>query len=189
MANDTHTRILDAAGELFSKRGYASVKLRDIAAAVGMRHASLYYYAPGGKEQLFVAVMERNFQQHQAGLTAAIASAGYDLRHQLYAVANWLLSQPPLDLGKMVQGDMPNLDPAAARRLMTLGYDSLRLPIRAALEQAQDQLSIQRYDMAAMALVSMIEGVHHIPAPITPAERQHIGRQLIDMLLDGWLKR
>jgi len=47
---------------LFSKRGYIRVRLRDIASAMGMKHASLYYYAPAGKQQLFIEVVERNLQ-------------------------------------------------------------------------------------------------------------------------------
>lgn len=44
--NETRTRLLDAADGLFSRRGHTAVTLRDIASKVGMRHASLYYYAP-----------------------------------------------------------------------------------------------------------------------------------------------
>jgi AcrR family transcriptional regulator len=66
-SNSTHQTILDAAERLFAERGYAAVKMHDIARAVDMRHASLYYYAPAGKEQLYVEVMERNFNRHRAG--------------------------------------------------------------------------------------------------------------------------
>lgn len=80
--NATWLRILDTAEDLFAKRGFAAVKLRDIASAIGMRHASLYYYAPGGKEQLYIEVMDRVLRRHRAGLEHVIVAAGDDLREQ-----------------------------------------------------------------------------------------------------------
>jgi AcrR family transcriptional regulator len=87
--NATYHRLLDAAEALFMERGLAAVTLQDIASAIEMRHASLYYYAPKGKEQLYVAVMERTFKQHGEGLTDAVIQAGDDFRAQMHAVATW----------------------------------------------------------------------------------------------------
>jgi AcrR family transcriptional regulator len=189
--NETRARILDIADELFSKRGYAAVRLRDIAEAVGMRHASLYYYVPGGKKQLFVEVMERNFQRHRDGLTTAIARAGDDLRQQMYAVAAWLAEQPPIDMARMVEADMHEIDPAQAEQLMGFAYDALRLPLVTALQKAQatHQINMPDLDVAAMAMISLAGSVHHIPPHFGQTMRHEVGRQLVDMLLDGWLVR
>ena len=105
--NLTLQRILDAAEAQFSERGYVPVRLRDIAAAIGAKHTVLYYYLPGGKEQLYVDVMTRSLQRHRLGMEAAIAQAGPDLRRQMQAVAAWLLSQPPLNLARMEASDFP----------------------------------------------------------------------------------
>lgn len=189
--NETRLRLLDVAEELFSQRGYAAVKLRDIAEALGMRHASLYYYAPGGKEQLFVEVMERNLRRHRAGLEQAIAAAGHDLRPQVYAIVAWLLSQPPLDLARMYHADMPAIDAQRAERLMAMAYDTLRLPIVAMLDRAHTMGQIRQMDLdlAAMALVSLVQSVYTIPAPYRPNPLEPLGRQLADMLLEGWRPR
>lgn len=53
----TKERILEAAIDLFSERGYAEVGIRDIAAAVGIKESSLYNHFPG-KKQLFDAILE-----------------------------------------------------------------------------------------------------------------------------------
>ena len=189
--NQTRTRILEAAEALFTRRGYAAVRLRDIAAAVGMRHASLYYYVPGGKEQLFIEVLEHCFERHRQGLTAAIAGAGDDLQLQIYAVADWLVSQPPIDATRMVQADMPAIDAAHAERLMTLSYNALREPIVTALlpAQAAGQVNLPDLNMAAMALVRLVQSVHSIPPQYLDVAPVQIGRQLADMLLHGWLER
>lgn len=50
--------ILDAAGELFTTRGYASTSTRAIAAAVGIRQASLYHYFKT-KDELLSALLHQ----------------------------------------------------------------------------------------------------------------------------------
>lgn len=189
--NETYTRLLHAAAELFSKRGYAAVTLRDIAAEVGIHHASLYYYVKGGKEQLFIEVMERSFHHHREGLTQAIADAGDDLRKQLYAVARWFASQPPLSIGRMGEADMRVIDHQEAERLMMLAYDSLRTPILAVLERAEaaGEITASDLDAAAMALVSLAQSVHDIPSHFPASTREQVAYRLVDMLLDGLRKR
>jgi AcrR family transcriptional regulator len=189
--NETRTRLLDVAEELFSARGYTAVRLRDIASAMGMRHASLYYYAPAGKEGLYLEVMERTMRRHRTGLERAVAEAGPDLRAQVYAVVDWLAAQPPLDVIRMNQADMPELAPDKAERLMALAYDSLRLPIGGAIRSATEAglITVPDADMAALALVSLVESVHAIPRAYSGGDLAAIGRQFADMLLDGWLRR
>ena len=62
---------LDAAHRLFAERGYAEVKMDEIAAAVGVTKPLLYTYF-GNKERLYIACMER------AGdaLTETVADGG-----------------------------------------------------------------------------------------------------------------
>lgn len=49
--------LLDTAEQLFTSRGYTAVTLKDIAKALGIKQASLYYHFPLGKEDLYVEVM------------------------------------------------------------------------------------------------------------------------------------
>jgi AcrR family transcriptional regulator len=191
--NETCEHILDAADALFSQRGYASVRLRDIAEVVGMKHASLYYYVPGGKEQLFIEVLERNFHRHREGLTQAIQNAGNDLRAQMLSVMIWFFSQPPMDLARLYYTDMPQIDPDQAERLMRLALDSIRTPVSAAIERANaaGQVEIGNPGLAAMAVVNLAQGIKAIPNSIsmTVGRRERIGEETIDMLLNGWRKR
>lgn len=55
-AKDTRARIVAEAFALFAKRGYHAVSVRDIAAAVGIKDASLYNHFPG-KQAIFDAVI------------------------------------------------------------------------------------------------------------------------------------
>ncbi|MEZ4656481.1 MAG: helix-turn-helix domain-containing protein [Caldilineaceae bacterium] len=189
--NETRERILDVAEALFMQRGYSAVKLRDIADEVGMRHASLYYYAPGGKEELFVAVLRRSLLRHQQEMTRLIAEADDNIQAQAYAVSDWLVSQPPLDLVRMVQADLPAIDPAKAAELSGLLVHALTAPLMGALRgaQAAGAVTVANEGMAAMSLITLIQNIHHIPLESIPEGRQAFGRKLVDMLLNGWLTR
>jgi AcrR family transcriptional regulator len=189
--NETRQRILDIADELFSRQGFKSVRLRDIADAIGMKHASLYYYAPGGKEQLFAEVMERNLRRHRAGMEDAIQGAGDDLTAQLRAVADWLMTQPPLDLMRMQFVDMPAISEERSAHLFQLAWDSLRMPLRDALERAYARglLRMSDFDLASISFITLIEGIHSAPVTDDDTSRQEVIERTIDMLLHGWLKR
>ena len=122
-------RVLEAAEKLFASKGYTAVTLRDIAAEVGIKHASLYHHVPGGKEEIFIEVTERNFKRHKEGLAQAVKVASPDVQSQLRAVADWLLAQPPMDLIRMAYSDMPAIPESEALRLGDLAYQSLLQPI------------------------------------------------------------
>ena len=195
-SNETREQILSVAEALFSKRGFAAVKLRDIAAAVGMRHASLYYYAPGGKEGLFVEVMQRSFHRHREGMAQAIATAGDDLSAQMNALATWIISQPPMDLARMAHADLPAIDPQIAAELGELAIDSMTIPIIDALKAAEARGAIRPlmdHGLAAMAFNVLLQSVHQVPAEAIeqniPGGRVAMGQTLVDMLLYGWIPR
>jgi AcrR family transcriptional regulator len=68
--DDRMEQTLLAAHELFAERGYAAVKMDDIAAAVGVTKPLLYNYF-GNKERLYIACMERAGE----ALTTTVAEA------------------------------------------------------------------------------------------------------------------
>ncbi|MEM7332069.1 MAG: TetR/AcrR family transcriptional regulator [Chloroflexota bacterium] len=189
--NATRDQILDVAESLFSSKGYGAVKLRDIGDAVGMRHASLYYYVPGGKEELYLEVMQRNFKRHHAGMTQAIEDAGDDIRQQVHGVAQWLISQPPINLSRMQQADLPALQPQNSQMLGDLAIYSLSTPLIEALKKANSAgtINIDAPEVAAMALVTLMQSIHHIPKEVLPNGLAPFGKSLADMLLYGWLAR
>ncbi len=187
--SEARERVLEAAEKLFAERGYKAVTLRDIAEAVGIRHASLYHHAPGGKEQLYIEVMERNLKRHAEGMQQAIRSAAVHVRPQLFAVAHWLLSQPPMDLIRMTNSDMPSIPQPESRRLMRLAYEALLEPVGNLMKAAQERGEIHHPDvgMVGAGIVSMIEGLHATPDYTLIKSRQQMAEELIDVMLNGLL--
>lgn len=187
---EARERVLDAAERLFAKKGYTAVTLRDIAAEVGIRHASLYHHAPGGKEALFIEVTERMVERHRAGLAQAMTQAAPNVRSQLRAVADWLLSQPPMDLVRMTYSDMPTIAPAQAERLSELAFAALILPVAALLERAQAAGEVEHADLGLVAggIVGMIESLHAVPETAFNqpfVNRTTMAYDLIDVVLNG----
>ncbi len=186
--NDTYGRILDAAAELFAARGYEAVTLRDIGDAVKIKHASLYYYAPEGKKQLYMAVMERNFQRHREGITRAIANAQPDIRSQFRAVGQWLISQPPMNMSRVIQADTNSIGEENALKLSRSAYEALREPLVSALDRARSEghIALRNLDMGALAFLTMVEVVHSVPSGGSKLIMDAYIEELIDMLMRGW---
>lgn len=185
--NDARERVLDAAERLFAQRGYIAVTLRDIAKEVGIRHTSLYHHAPGGKEELFIEVTERNLQRHEEGLTQAMQAVAPDVRAQLHAAADWLLSQPPMDLIRFIHSDLAAIAPARAERLYERGYGAMIGPIEAVLEAAKQRGDIDHDDMGLIAggIVGMVESLYGVPEGVAARSHQEMAHDLINIMVRG----
>ncbi len=182
-----YERVMDTAERLFARKGYNAVTLRDIAEEIGIHHTTVYHHVPGGKEQLFIDVVERNLAHHRQGLTQAIAGASPDIRSQLRAVADWLLSQPPMDLVRMVYSDLPSIDPKQADRLSRIAFETMLLPIEAILCSAREQGVIEYEDLilASGTFIGMIESLYAVPQRVMIKSRQTMAYEMIDILLNG----
>ncbi|MCB0036926.1 MAG: TetR/AcrR family transcriptional regulator [Anaerolineales bacterium] len=182
-------RVLNKAEALFHEQGYNSVSMRDIADALGMRQASLYYHVPDGKEQLFVEVTQRGLERHQRGLTAAITQSAENIEAQLQAAARWVFSQPPMYLFKMMENDMPELSKPNQRILMQLSHEALFVPITTIFEGARNRGETHAdVDPARLTgtFLTIIEGIAFANRQaLTPMSPIEMADEVIDILLNG----
>ncbi|CAN5464762.1 transcriptional regulator AmtR [soil metagenome] len=117
--------ILDAAGELFTTRGYASTSTRSIAEAVGVRQASLYHYFRT-KDEILSALLHQtvtpslHFAERLTGLEPAVSAP-----EQLHALAAFDGSQ--LLTGRWNLGALYLLPELREARLATFWSDRERL--------------------------------------------------------------
>lgn len=70
----TSERLFDVAAQLFCERGYTVTTTREIAAAAGIRQASLYYHV-SGKEDLLYRICLSSLEELLAEVEAALAAA------------------------------------------------------------------------------------------------------------------
>jgi AcrR family transcriptional regulator len=94
---DTRTKLLDAAAEVFSEKGYANASMDDVAAAAGMTKGALYWNFDS-KEALFHALLDERIYGPLRGLveftqTAEVSASTAD---QAGAVMAALQAQPGL---------------------------------------------------------------------------------------------
>jgi len=68
----TRQRVLEVTSDLFRRNGYQATSMRDIAAALGMKSGSLYYYYES-KEALLAAILNDNIDATLAGLKQVVA--------------------------------------------------------------------------------------------------------------------
>lgn len=182
---DGHDRILDVAESLFQERGYTAITMRDIAKAAGMRTASLYYHFPS-KEQLFVSVRERMFERHRVGLQYTMEQTDKELRSQLFAAANWFLSQPPINFLSMMQADMPSLSEEAKLRLSQAVNQAIFEPLGQAFTTAQVNHQIRNVQPKLLVgfVLSVLESIPHVHSPKS-ASREEMVKEMIAVLLEG----
>ena len=186
---EARERVIIVADRLFAERGYQPVTLRDIAQEVGIRHASLYYHFPQGKEELFVEVTARRMRQYREGLEHAIQAVPPHWQNRLHAAAYWLLGQLPMHLGRMLQSDMPLISDEAAEQLRLIVYESLMAPLSAifrdALADHPDPAKRQRGVTLAGMFLSLIEGVDNLPSNYVTSSKQELVDTVLDVMLHG----
>lgn len=180
-------RVVAVAERHFSDRGYKAVTLRDIADDLGIRQASLYHHFPAGKEELFVEVIERAMERHANGLRAAIDSAPLDVERQLQSVARWMLSQPPIDLARMVRSDMLEISEPERHRLMQTALHSLILPIEEVFDRGVEREGLRKVGhnrLLASSFLAIIETVQ-VSVRFTSRTAEAMADEMISVLMNG----
>lgn len=164
--------------------------MQDLAEALGMRKASLYHYAPDGKEQLFVAVMERQLVMHGATIQQAIAGAAPDLRARLRAVATWAIVNAPLGLLAMQHIDFPTLGTAGTVQLEHTLDEQIWRPLRALFTHALERGEVRPgdADLRTGAFLAVLDGLTFSGARSRLSTSMEVAADaLIDMLLCGMM--
>lgn len=86
-------RIVEEATRLFVARGYTSISMREIAEAVGVSKAGLYYHFKD-KEALFLAILTANLD-HLGSLIQAARQQGATARAQVSGMLHAIFDQAP----------------------------------------------------------------------------------------------
>lgn len=85
-------QILQTAKHLFIQQGYVGLSMREIAEAVGVSKAALYYHFTD-KEQLFVAILRANLDVLEKNIDA-ICEGGGSESHKLRLFVQYVLMEP-----------------------------------------------------------------------------------------------
>lgn len=170
-------RVLREAHALFLERGFAEVSMQQIADAVGMTKASLYYHFRD-KEDLFAHVVQREGKRLLTGLTAELA--GVDaFPEQLKRVALYFFQAIRSDIGRLMTDAHRHVSQDSHQRMHAAfqggGLDPIGI-LRPYFERARarGELRTVDIDFAVMLFFAMIGGCFKF------AEERKTGKELGD---------
>ena len=184
--------ILDTSTKLFSQRGYKGVSIRDIAQACGMTNAALYYHFRN-KEDLFLAMLQRDHEQTLAALREAANGPGY-LRADLIQLVSCYteITCQRRQSFQTLWRDLRNVEHVRGHKLFGEMRHSFLQPLEERLAQAQADGEIQPGDVQLFArlLHGMIIALAHEGRPDKPrkASTQEVAAA-VAVFLNGVVKR
>jgi AcrR family transcriptional regulator len=149
-----HTRnlLLDAAEKAFAERGLGGAALEDIADSAGYTRGAIYAHF-GGKEELFLAVIERQRQRFLDGFADVISS--------FRQLSDLNLDELALRWRELMSGD--------AEQAAALGYELTLYLVRN--PEARERLSTQRLETVRWLADYIADGAKQIGGVLTvPAE-------------------
>ena len=175
---ETWRQILTVAKDLFFAKGYKGVSMREIAEAVQVTQAGLYYHFPKGKEELFTKMIQILFvDEGVAGIGQTLGTMS-GLRERLNVLTASLLTLPIDDQFTMLLRDAREYikDPENQRIILSL-RDQIKQQVTGLFQAARDAGEI-RTDIPVEELVSLYMGMLRESKSIQAS-------QLVAVLLDG----
>ena len=175
---ETWRQILTVAKALFFAKGYKGVSMREIAEAVQVTQAGLYYHFPKGKEELFTKMIQILFvDEGVAGIGQTLFTMS-GLRERLNVLTASLLTLPIDEQFTLLLRDAREYikDPENQRIILSL-RDRIKQQVTGLFQAARDAGEI-RTDLPVEALVSLYMGMLRESKSIQAS-------QLVAVLLDG----
>jgi len=120
-SKDLSTEILNKAKELFIEHGYHGLSMRQIAEAVEVTKAALYYHFKD-KEALFLAILGAYLDEIQAAIEH-ILTEGTNSRQRIHLLVKHILRQPPKERAviRLASQEMTHLS-APVRQQFRIAY-------------------------------------------------------------------
>ena len=176
----TQQRILDAATEVFSARGFSAATMADIVEHSGASIGSIYHHF-GGKKELFLAIydrlsadVERRVAEAARDATEMDSQQAFAAHVRAYLHAIWENRRAAM---MMASGDVP-IDFEALRRKNTLTFFHRWMGVLDVDSSKRGQL-LSRVLIAIMSeaslMVTMCDDVADVP-PISDATIEWIAR-------------
>jgi AcrR family transcriptional regulator len=190
---ETRRHILAAAEEYFIERGFKGVSMKDVADAVHVTPAALYYHFPRGKGELFVETIRRFLREMLARAFQGLEAAP-DFRGRLTILTCNVLTVPIDRLAPLLHDAHEYLHEATLD-LMGEINDTF---VRRATAIFQEAINAGEIDgvIPAGLLVTLHLGMctallnrHYFPAgeltQLGAEDEQHLAQQLVTVFLEG----
>jgi AcrR family transcriptional regulator len=151
----TRERAVEQAHALLMAGGYGAMSLEAVAQAVGIRKASLYHHFPRGKDELFVAVVERCTALDGDQVAQALVGVS-DTFERLRAIArhfNQVAQTRPYHALADMAAHLPEQHREFVRRLVA---ERVMAPVRAVVVEGIARRELRRCDPDLTALAFLM---------------------------------
>lgn len=190
-------KILDAASRAFAEEGFAGARVDKIAVRAGVNKALLYYHI-GNKQELYTAVLIRNFDRMEAALAQALASDGSarDRLQALITAVNHMLKNLP-DHPRIVLREFASegshLEPEILERMVRI-IGTVQGLLTEGIQNGEfrqtDTVMTHLTLIGASLILNSLGPLRDRAAQIGPGlglpdQNQDIGEFLADLLLNG----
>lgn len=185
-AHDKHEEIFSTALHLFQQKGYHGASMQDLADAMGMQKASLYYYI-SSKEELLVRVCERGtsaFTYEMNEIVGSDRSASEKLRVAIEYHLVALCEQ--LELFTVFLREQKYLGEAQKKKLRGEGMRHAQL-LAAILEQGIGAGEFREVNttVTTLAILGMCNWLYEWYSPGGPLPPREIARIFSELVLNG----
>lgn len=181
-------RILDAALQLFSKKGYEGTSTREICELAGITKPTLYYFFQS-KEGIYRALVQEAFQEYTSLIDAGL-SAGTSLREQLKKIAELMFvaacARP--EMVKLLFSTVYSVNSPLVEQVQS-SHESMVERVRNAVSIAVREGEISHGDMDVRMTVlngALVEAISNYLICGNPKLTHKLAYSIIDSVIDGW---
>jgi AcrR family transcriptional regulator len=189
MIGQRYAAILDAACDVFARRGYHVATIREIAGAARLSLAGLYHYV-GGKDELLFLVLDRALDTMLWGLDQALAR-GRTPESRLLA-----LIRAHLEFGfthaadlRVINRDWDVLPEPRRSEIAAKRRAYIERGLRVLAELDPHRRSGDELYSATNLLLGMLNGIAAGPFVRSPADARALAEQVGSLFLYGFLER
>ena len=184
---DSRAAILDAAKLLFMQEGFRGISMRQIAEAVGVTKAALYYHFKD-KEELFVAIVEE-YLLAMSTMIDEVTNAGGDTRTQVAELVRRILTQPPeqRSIIRLASQELSNISPENRVRFLEMYHGRFinRITLLLQAGMARGELRPIDANIATWTLLGMMYPYFHPTPPTQALPFPTVIDQLLAIYFDG----
>lgn len=185
--SDLRAKILTIATQLFIQRGYHGLAVREIAEAVGVSKAALYYHFKD-KEELLLAILDVYLDDAEA-LLDQVRQADGPSRQQVRSLVHCILAQPAEQRAmiRLASQEMAHLSEPARKTFGESYHVRFIGKIQAILNDGIQQGELKSCDslLATWALLGMMYPYFYPAHAADISVSGPTADQLADIFLDG----
>ncbi len=186
-AGNVRERILDEAAVLFVEHGYHGLSMRQIAEAVGVSKAGLYYHF-ADKEALFLAILLRNIER-VGELVDDARAAGGSARVQVSRLLRNIVGGMAGSKGiiRLAESDAGNLGPPARERMHRAYIERFVGQVQAVLREGVESGELRELDLHRVTWLLLGMAFSGLSAP--PERADAVVELMVGVFFDGVTRR